>query len=179
MNLTKISNNNFEQTLRTRIDELNDLSDNQKSYLKSRWLEQTVWADSRATTSRRLHYSLRIVTIVGGVALMSLANLVFDYANSNTMLTVAQMLFNVVGFLVATAIAVRSLFRLNEHWQHYRHTAELLKSEGWQFIELCGCYCTSTNSHSKYYHRFVERVEMLIRNDINYYLAKVASEAPE
>ena len=49
-----------------------DLPAFQKETLKRRWLDQVVWADKKADQCRRLHYRLRLTTIIGGVILPAL-----------------------------------------------------------------------------------------------------------
>ena len=80
-----------------------------------------------------------------------------------------------VSFVVAIAVAVEGFFHYGERWRHYRRTAELLKSQGWQFYELAGAYATY-RSHKAAFRPFAGAVESLIAEDVNVYVNKVMRE---
>lgn len=61
----------LEQEFTNLINSL-DLSDVQRQYLSSRWLEQVLWMESRANASQSRYYALRLVAIVGGVLVPAL-----------------------------------------------------------------------------------------------------------
>ena len=54
--------------------------------------------------------------------------------------------------------AVEGFFRYGERWRHYRRTAELLKTEGWQFLQLTGHYRRHI-AHGSAYPLFASRID--------------------
>ena len=51
-----------------------DLEDLQKRFMKSRWLDLVLWLEGRAVKSRNRHYTLRLITIIGGVIVPALVS---------------------------------------------------------------------------------------------------------
>jgi hypothetical protein len=154
------------------IDEL-PLSRMQRHYLRSRWLDQLVWVESRAEPAKRWYYLLRLVTIVGGVTVPALVTL--DLAG--TAGTAATAATWAISLLVAISAALEGFFRFGDRWRHYRRTAELLKGEGWDFAQLTGGYGAFT-SHAGAQRQFAQRVEDLLRQDLEGFITSVAREAP-
>ena len=56
------------------IDTL-DLSDLQKRFLRSRWLDQVVWMEDKTAEAQKRYYLLRLTSIVGGVIVPALVSL--------------------------------------------------------------------------------------------------------
>jgi len=156
---------------------MDDLHRNQKQAMEGRWFAQFVWFDRKARAAGRWHYLLRIVAILGGIAIPALVNVTrrprgpFHYVNGAIL---------ALGLLVAASVALEEFFRWGERWRHYRHTAEMLKSEGWSFIEFAGRYAHRERpTHSALYPAFAARVEDLIRHDVQVYLTRIAPEQQE
>jgi hypothetical protein len=63
------------ETFADQIDELEALTPPQKAYLRSRWLDQMSWAESKAAKAQARYYRLRIVTVVGAVMIPALVGL--------------------------------------------------------------------------------------------------------
>src|SRR4028119_1234861 len=70
----------LRQEMTDMVEQL-ELTDLCKQSLKSRWLDQLVWADKKAEQCRRWHYRLRLTTIVGGVLLPALVAINFQLGN--------------------------------------------------------------------------------------------------
>lgn len=142
-----------------------DLTELQKRYLKTRWLEQMLWLESRAGQAKKLYYRLRLTTIVGGVLIPALVsssiNLTSDAKLKNTIGTATFLLSQVV----AVTAAVDQFFNYGEQWRHYRRTVEFLKTQCWQFLELAGPYEGYTN-HQTAFPSFARRVEEVIPRDL-------------
>jgi hypothetical protein len=156
------------------IDEL-DLGERQKRYLRSRWLDQIVWLEKKAKQNQRLHYSLRVVAIVGGVIVPALVSL--NVREGEVASAIAWTTF-AVSLVVAIAVAVEGFFRYGERWRHYRRTVELLKSQGWQFYELAGVYA-GFRTHAGAFRTFAATVEALIAEDVNTYVTRVVREGQQ
>jgi hypothetical protein len=142
-----------------------------RRFLRSRWLEQLLWAEGRSDQSRNRYYLLRLVTIVGGVLVPALVTL--DLTGP-TRTAVSWATF-VVSLLVAVSAAVEGFFRYGERWRHYRRTAELLKMEGWQFFQLAGPY-RRHDTHATAYPSFASRVEDILDQDVDAYITTVVAE---
>ena len=79
---------------------------------------------------------------------------------------------------MAVSAAVEGFFRYGERWRHYRRTAELLKTEGWQFLQLTGHYRRHA-AHALAYPLFASRVEDILQQDVDAYITTVAAEAAD
>lgn len=143
----------------------------QKAFLSARWLDQIEWMENRAVVNRNYYYSLRGFTIVGGVIVPALVRLAASNGNANSRIALTTY---ALSLLVALSAAIEGFFKFGDRWRHYRRTAETLKSEGWQFIELSGHYRKSQH-HQSAYKSFVERIERLLQQDVDAYIAQVAS----
>jgi hypothetical protein len=147
------------------------LSKLRQHFLRSRWLDQVLWVESRANHHRNRYFFLRLITIVGGVIVPALVTL---NLNGSANAAVSWPTF-AVSLLVALSAAVEGFFRYGERWRHYRRTAELLKTEGWQFFQLTGNY----RRHAAYasaYPLFASRVEDILQQDVDAYVTTVAAE---
>jgi SLOG in TRPM, prokaryote/Protein of unknown function (DUF4231) len=142
-----------------------------RRFLRSRWLDQLLWVEGRATRNRNRYYFWRLITILGGVTVPALvtANLTGSARAPLYWVTFA------VSLLVAISAAVEGFFRYGERWRHYRRTAELLKTEGWQYFQLTGHYRRHTTVASAY-ELFASRVEDILQQDIDAYITTVAAE---
>jgi hypothetical protein len=152
------------------IDEL-ELSELQRRYLRSRWLDQVAWMERKASTCQRRYYQARLITVVGAVivpALVGLQSLNGDLADVVTGLTIA------ISLVVAIAAALEQFFRFGERWHHYRRTVETLKSEGWLFFELTGPY--AVGRHAEAFDQFAGRVEQILASDVDAFVTQVTAE---
>jgi hypothetical protein len=152
------------------IDQL-ELTAFQRQVLRSRWLDQMLWADRAAGRAQRKHYALRVVAIVGGVLIPALVGV----SVSGTVGDAARVAAWITGVLVAIAVAADAFFRYGERWRHYRRVAEGLKAEGWLFLELAGPYARY-QTHADAVRRFGVKVEGLLAEDVGAYLTTVSRE---
>src|SRR5258705_10483303 len=68
----------YDAALKQDLGELIDaveLPDLNKRYLRSRWLDQMLWAEGRANRARNRHFALRVIAIVGGVIVPAMVSL--------------------------------------------------------------------------------------------------------
>jgi hypothetical protein len=161
----------FKQEICTLIEQI-DLSDLQKQFMKARWLEQLLWLEGRAQTTRNQYYFLRLLTIIGGVIVPSLVSL---NINANDVQVVVGWLAFGLSQVVAISAAVEEFFHYGERYRHYRNTAEAMKIEGWQFLQLSGSYRHAQN-HAEVYPDFAQRVENIIQRDVEGYFSQVVQE---
>jgi hypothetical protein len=146
----------------------------QKQMVRSRWLDQVQYMSRKADQSRRLYYRLRFISVVGGVlvpALISIS-LADNSATSATALTWRIGAF-VISTVVAVVAAAEALLRYGERWRHFRRNAELLKSEGWQYLMGIGPYRRAKDADQGF-KEFSSRVEAILQEDIEGYMDSVA-----
>jgi hypothetical protein len=154
----------------TMIGELR-LSELRRRFLRARWLDQLLWVEDRADYNRRRYFFWRLITIIGGVIVPALVTVNLN-GTAGPGLTWATF---AISLLVAVSAAVEGFFRYGERWRHYRRTAELLKTEGWQFLQLTGHYRRHA-AHALAYPLFASRVEDILQQDVDAYITTVAAE---
>lgn len=168
--------NSYREQLKgdmSKLIEEPNLSDLQKHFLRSRWLDQVLWMDGRTNSTHKRHYFLRLTMIIGGVIVPALVSLnLSEEAGS----VIRWATFG-ISLLVAISAASEGFLHYGDQWQHYRRTVELLKTEGWQFFEQNGPYVGK--SHTEAYPIFTARVEDIIQHDIEAYFTKVVTEKEE
>ena len=156
------------------IEEL-QLPDFQKRMLRSRWLDQVLWMEGAAERSRKKYYSLRLVTIIGGVALPALVSLNLTGRAATGVSWVAFAL----SLVIAISAAVEEFFHYGEKWRHYRRNVEELKMEGWLFLQLSGRYHRDYADHAAALPSFAGRVEAILKRDVDTYITDVVAEKRE
>ena len=157
-----------------RLVESFEVSDDQRHFISSRWLENVLWMEAAAQRTRTRYYGLRLTTIVGAVIVPALVsiNAVGGTQDAITWLTFA------VSLVVALSAAVEGFFRFGDRWRHYRSLVEELKSEGWGFYELSGSYRGEGAKHKTAFPTFVERVNELLARETQTFIAEIAHPAP-
>ena len=164
-------NEQFKQEMNSLIQQI-ELSDLQRQFMKSRWMSQMLWLESRAQQNRNRYYFLRLITIIGGVIVPALVGI---NINGNNVKEVIGWVAFGLSQIVAISAAVEEFFQYKKRYLHYRNSAELMKIEGWQFFQLSGPYVNAT-SHSAVYADFADRVESIMQRDVEGYISKVVSE---
>jgi hypothetical protein len=155
-----------------------DLHEDKKEWMRVRWLEQVRWFDRKAVAASKRHYTLRIIAIVGGVLIPPLVA-VQTSRDSQSWAHAAAIVLSV---LVAGSVGLDELFRWGDRWRHYRRTAELLKIEGWLFIEGGGRYKGQQRRHDfheRFFSLFASKVEDLVRHDVEVYLSRIVQDNQE
>jgi hypothetical protein len=156
------------------IEQLPLLNHLQKEFLRFRWLDQVLWMEKRANHAKVLYYILRMTTIVCGVIIPALVSL--GYHSENPLFWVVFVL----SLLVAISAALEEFLRYGAQWRHYRLKVELLKNEGWLFLQLSGRHdYRHFSSHAEAYPRFAQRVEKLNRLEVGEYLTEVVRDKGE
>lgn len=170
-------NDYLKQEMSELIEEL-ELSKLQKRFMKSRWLDQVLWLEGRATQSRNRHNSLRLITIIGGV-------LVPAVVSANSANVSQQDIRQLLGWIafglsqaVAISAAVEEFFHFGENYRRYRNTAENMKMQGWQFFQLTGPY-KDAKDHSEAYQTFASNVESIIQQDVEGYISQAVESDKE
>ncbi|MEQ9670900.1 DUF4231 domain-containing protein [Coleofasciculus sp. G2-EDA-02] len=128
--------NSYSQYLRNHLGKLideTDLPPLKKEFMKSRWLDQVLWLEGRATKERDRHHSLRLLTIIGGVIVPAMVG--FNSTNPKIKEIVGWSAFG-LSQAVAISAAVEEFFSHGEKYKQFRNTAENMKIEGWQFLQI-------------------------------------------
>lgn len=149
-----------------------ELSELQKHFLRSRWLDQVLWMEGKADTCQCRYYILRLTAIIGGVIIPALVSLKISDGIAPTLI---YCLTFGISLMVAVSLAVEEFFHYGERWRHYRRTVETLKIEAWQFFQLSGPY-VSYNEYSAAYPSFASRVEEILQRDVEVFITEVVRE---
>lgn len=157
----------LQQEVNPIVDMLG-LSDLEKRTLRARWLDQVMWLEDAANKNRIGYCCLRLIAIVGGVAVPALVSL--DIGGQ--VATGTRWATFVLSLLVAVSLAVEEFFHLGERWRHYRRTAEILKSEGWAFLQRGGRY-RRFETHQEAYPTFAAKVEAISQEEVDVYIEMV------
>jgi len=152
-----------------------ELDERQKHFVKFRYLDQLAWLEGKARGSQRNYYRLRVFAIVGGLIVPALVSLNLQDGMFRDALSYTTV---VVSLLVAIALGVENFFHYGNRWRHYRLTAELMKSEGWQFYELTGPYA-GMETHGDAFGVFSGKVEQLLSADVDTYVNRVVREGQQ
>jgi Protein of unknown function (DUF4231) len=145
----------------------------EKKLLEYRWLDVVDWTEREATRSLRFHHLLRVIAIVGGVAVSGLVGAGVVLQPSTNAVSLAAFVLSLV---VTGAIAIDEYFRFGEKHRHLRLVTELLRSEGALFFAVTGPY-TESKTHGAAFPLFVERVERIARKDVQEWVTDVIGTA--
>src|SRR5262249_21578898 len=140
-----------------------DLDDEKKEHIKARWLKYVEWWDSRASKAKWKYLALRSAVVIGGALIPGLIGLreVGVPQLDDWWFAVASI---VVSLVIAICAGLESLFGFGDIWREKRTAAEIIKIEGFSFLQLCGRYKGYT--HAQAYPEFAGNVEELIKKEI-------------
>jgi hypothetical protein len=170
MRETKTYRDWLRRDTETLIDSM-DLDDIEKHFLRSRWLDQVIWMETRADKARSRYFTLRLLAALGGVVVPVLVSL----STTGTTAGVVRGITVGLSLIVAMSVAVEELMRFGERFRQYRRTVEHLKSEGWQYFQLSGPYRRHA-THRVAYPYFATRVEGIIEPSVEVYVTEIMSE---
>ena len=162
---------------REALEELIDTVDGLEPYrspLAARWIGMVMWWHQQSTDARRKYFALRAIMIAGGTAIpvVTTVSAATGWRTAGTVAAAA------VGAIVAAAAAWEGVANYGETWREKRRAAELLKVEGYQFIQLCGrysCFGSAGNLSAGYpraYLIFAAQMEAMIAQEVGEYLSK-------
>lgn len=163
-----------------------DITPFQKGLIRERWLDQVSWMGTKARSTRRRYLLFRVPVVVGGVLIPALVTILLSSAPGTTTvgwlggisIDGVRFLAFTVSLLVAACAGIEEVLKFGESWRHYRRTAELLKTIGWQYLMLNGLF-RHYDSHSAAFQSFTERVEDTLNEDVEGYLGTMAGDNPE
>lgn len=164
-------NPSYHEGMKEELEELIaelPLDDLHKRFLRSRWLDQVVWMEGRATATRNRHYFWRLITILGGVLVPALVSRSFG----ETVDPWVNPLAFGISLAVAISAAVEEFFRYGDRWRNYRRSVSALLGEGWQFLQRAGGY-RDYDSYQAAFEPFAARVEGILQADVAVYITEV------
>jgi len=157
--------------LRELIEGLELEDPRRNEYLIARWLKYVEWWDAQARKAKWKYVALRSAVVIGGTlipALVALRELKL-LAGADWVFAVGSI---VVSLVVAICAGLEGLFGFGDIWREKRSAAEVIKSEGFSFLERIGKYQGMT--HAEAYEIFAARVEDLILGEIKEYMIAVS-----
>ena len=149
-----------------------ELSDQKfNEYINARWLNYVEWWDSRARKAKWKYFALRSGVVIGSALIPALVGLreLKQFGDAAWLFSVASI---AVSLVVAVCAGLESLFGWGDIWREKRMAAELIKSEGFCFMQLTGTYA-QFKTHQDAYKLFAQSVEDLIRHEIKDYIVAV------
>jgi hypothetical protein len=161
--------------LRGLVEKLELKDETKKDFIKNRWLKYVEWWDHRAQFAKiRFHWLQGAVVVASAAvpALIALRELKFVGESNGLWLSVGAI---VASLIVATFSGLERLFGFGDIWREKRKAAEIIKSEGFSFFELCGSYA-DFKTHEEAFKQFAENVEKLIRAEIHEYIEAVGAK---
>src|SRR5262245_30676966 len=108
-------------------------------YVNARWLKYVEWWDFRSRKAKACYEGLRVLIVVGGALIPALVGL-RELQQLQSVAWLFAIASIVVSLVVATCTGLESVFRCGEIWREKRMAAELIKSEGFSFLQLTGPY---------------------------------------
>src|SRR4029077_13398303 len=129
-----------------------------------RYLYYVKWLESNATGSRRGHYTMRLIAAVGSVIVTSMSS---AQVLGSAPRVVSGILLG-ASLAIGVALAIDGFLNLGDRWRHYRAAVELLKSQGWRFIQRTAPYAGLTDTDAA--RAFAGDVEDLIDKAIGEYV---------
>jgi len=160
------SDHREEKLLEEAINDV-QLEAHMRSYFTRRYLEYLRWLEDGSASNLVLYYSLRIPAIV--LAALVPALVALDLGAVGRTITV------VLGGVVAATTTIEHFLSSGQRWRHYRGSVELMKSEGWLFLQLAGTYARYPTLEPAF-PDFVARVEALMRDEVREYVSTIISE---
>ena len=158
-----------------------DLDPVQHAYVEERWLGQVRWMSAKARENQRkfrgwgvtgLIISLLVPALISLTATQTTIRLGQVQADLAITLKVVTI---VLSLIVSICTAIEKFFNYGDRWRHYRRVSELLKIEGWSFMTLSDAY-KGQGSHRKAFDRFSDRVERILKADVDEYVLRASQD---
>lgn len=161
--------------LRRLVSELK-LDDNSKrnQYIQARWLKYIEWWDDRARRAKSKYHRLRSAVIIAGALVPALVGL-RELKVLNNYGWIFAVLSIIASLIVAICAGFEGSFNYDSIWREKRTAAEIIKSEGFKFLQLAGEY-RKFETHNDAFQTFAEKVEKLIQDEIRDYIVVVSPE---
>ena len=123
-----------------------------EDYIAKRVDQYIDWYNGKAVKMKRKYLWMRTAIVVAGVVVPVLVNTSFPFRDVAT---------SVISLLVATFVALESVYHFREQWKNYRSTEQFLSREKVLFLTGEGGYKNSKTARDAFI-LFVERCESSI-----------------
>ena len=154
------------QKIVAAIDQLGkELEPRQIEFIKSRWLHQVEYWDQRSRGARWKYFGLRGIMVLGGVSIPVILSVGPDFFGGRTPAIAAS----IVSAIVAAAAAWEGVANYGQIWLEKRRAAEILKCEGWLFLQRADKYAGQTFPIAT--ALFAAEVERQIAKEVGEYVA--------
>jgi len=143
--------------------------------LDARWINYIEWWDSRSRDAKWWHQRLRAAVVIAGALVPALIGLRELSAGRkySWMFALGSIIASLV---VARCAGIESLYNYGAIWREKRAAAELIKSEGFSFLQLAGRY-SHFGTHAEAFKEFATNVEGLICSEIKDYIVAVTPQS--
>lgn len=158
-------NKSKEKAIINKMIEKLDLLEYQKEYLLERFVNIMYDDfDIIAIKNKMAFQFFRFTALVSGILVPIVANL-----NDNTIILGCNktLLITILGLLTSISFGFLQIFQNEKVWLHHREMFEIIRTEGYKFLNLAGEYANKTHKDS--YPEFVSKLEDLIKTDIRKY----------
>ena len=125
-----------------------------QEYLGGRLDQYQSWYDRKVVRMKAWHFRMRTVAVLGGVAVPVLVNVEYRYA---------KLVASILSLVVASVVALGSLYRYRDQWRNYRSTEQMIGHERIHFETRIGRYVDLGDDAA--FQQLVERVEDLIASE--------------
>lgn len=151
------------------------LSNLQKGYVRSRWLQQVLRLDYELQRALKRYQILRLATALGCLVILMLVSIGFDEGRWGAWSNGVRYLTIICTLLVAASVVVEHLFNYGERRRETEQHLERLQTEGWRFLQLSGHY-RHYESHAAAFSAFVNQVEEMSQREVEVYSSRVMHE---
>ena len=172
----------------TKVIEQLDLEQQQKEFIKARWLKYVVWWDTRSKNAKGPYHRLRVTAAIAGVVTAALVGVNLGGVELGWPF---RLLTLVTSLVVSICLAWEEVYHYGDIWREKRGACERIKVEGFRFFQLIGRYGESEAhrappdtavpklawSHKDVYRDFANRVEGIIESEIGSYFKVVAEDS--
>jgi hypothetical protein len=125
--------------------------------------------EGRSNRMRDRHQRWRMWTIVLSAVLPIVVLLNFN--EDKTADKFIRVLTVGISSTIAIGTALEEFHQYGKRWYSYRRATELLKTQGWQFLQLSGAYRPYKN-HREALPIFSDQVEAIIQRDVEVYVTE-------
>lgn len=125
--------------------------------------------ENRSGQMRTWHRRIRVGMIVAS-SLVPFVTVIDAQCHSATQ-QILKLLTVGLSVVVTVGATLDEFFSFGDRWYSYRKAVELMKSQGWQFLELSGAY-REYEDQSEAFPVFVDQIESIIQRDVELYVTE-------
>ena len=170
----------YQDDMAVMFDALNDLTLNQRAFIKARYRFLLAEYRRRCRLYSVLFYAFRITMTVGSLAVPAMLSLKTSGPTSEDIL---YWFTWGMSLAVTTANGLLTLFKLDKRFFMIHAVAERLRTETWQFLTLSGRYSGRYGgvrpSHANQYVLYCSQIEKIRMNHVEDEYIRPAGEKDE